>query len=241
MRRIVIGCVAALVGVGPAAVAGQSTAETLDALFEQIGGRSVWAAATGFHMVEVLHDEGLPLPAVREYWVDFRRPRIMERTTTNSSVQLQALDGSRGWTVRDGTLSDWPEDQVSGWSGFWPGIPTRVFHLLATGDPSVDVTLREGNRLDIEVDGRFAVWIALDADGTPVAYGRDEAHTYTHFLGRMETYGPVRLWTAAYEPGDLWRVTMVDYDLFEGDLPVSFAPPVDLMAHRPDARQRGSG
>jgi hypothetical protein len=234
MRVVLTGVVVAFLCSAPA-VAGQGrAADVVDALLEQVGGRAVWAAATGFHMVEVLEDGNLPLPAVREYWIDFRRARIMERTTTNSSVQLQALNESRGWMVRDGVRSEWTPEQVSGWRGFWPGIPTRVFHLLAARDPSIEVVLREGNRLDVEIDGRFVVWIALDDQGVPVAYGRDEAHTYTHFLGRMETYGPVRLWTAAYEPGDMWKVTMVDYDLFGGDLPVSFDPPTDADTHRPD-------
>ena len=208
--------------------------DVVERLLVQVGGADVWASARGFHMVEILHDESLPLPAVREYWVDFDEPRIMERTTTNSMEQLQALNRSEGWVLRNGELAEWTAETVAGWSGFWPGIPTRVFHLLASNDPSVEVTLREGNRLDVTVDGRFAVWIALDDDANPVAYGRDEAHTYTHFLGRMEQYGPVRLWATAYEPGDLWRVTMVDYELFEVDMPVSFAPPEDRVSHRPE-------
>ena len=228
------GGVAAVVGLAalgvtaPAIVAQAPAADAVvDALLEQVGGRDVWADATGFHMVEILEDAALPLPAIREYWVDFRRPRVMERTTTHAVKQLQALDGDRGWIVRDGVHSPWSPDQVAGWRGFWPGIPTRVFHLLAARDPSVAVALRDGNRLDISIDGRFAVWIAVDEEGVPVAYGREEAHTYTHFLGRMEAYGPVRLWTAAYEPGDAWKVTMVDYELFYGELPVDFGPPSD--------------
>lgn len=55
----------------------------------------------------------------------------MERTTTNNGTQLQALNDAGGWIVREGDLTAWPEGQVSGWRNFWPGIPTRVFHLLA--------------------------------------------------------------------------------------------------------------
>jgi hypothetical protein len=231
--RVVLGLCAVSLGLGAQEASSQRTTDVVERLLDQIGGRETWAAATGFHMVEVLHDESLPLPAVREYWVDFARPRIMERTTTNSTLQLQALNESGGWMIRDGEHSPWSVDEVSGWRGFWPGIPTRVFHLLATNDSSLEVELREGNRLDVRLDGRFAVWIALDDDAVPVAYGREESHTYTHFLGRMEQYGPVRLWSAAYEPGDLWQVTMVDFDLFDDTLPVSFDPPTDRESHRP--------
>lgn len=67
-----------------------------------------------------------------------------------------------------------------------------------------------------------------------MAYGRSEDHSGTHFLGRMEEYGPVRLWAKAFEPGDRWEVTMADYHLFEEDLPVSFQPPSDTAVHHPD-------
>ena len=144
------------------------------------------------------------------------------------------------WRVRDGVLNTWTRETVQAWSGFWPGIPTRVFHLLASNDSSVEARLRPGNRLDIFVNGAFAVWIATNEQGVPVAYGRDEAHPLTHFLGRMQPYGPVRLWSAAYEPGDWWHVVMVDYELFAGELPYSFDPPRDRTAHAPErANDRG--
>ena len=234
--RFVLGCWTLMMGFAGSTVAGQSVDDQVERLLEQVGGRDVWAEATGFHMVEVLEDANLPLPAIREYWVDFERPRIMERTITSTLNQLQALNELEGWIVRDAETSTWSAEEVAGWRGFWPGIPTRVFHLLASDDPSVEVDLRDGNRLDIRVDGRFAVWIGLSDDGTPVAYGREESHTSTHFLGRMEEYGGVRLWTAAYEPGDMWKVTMVDYDLFDKVLPVSFGLPHDRGSHRPDPR-----
>jgi len=224
-----------LSGSTPSPVVAQpETAEELvEVLLEQVGGRTAWADATGFHMVEILHAAGLTLPAVREYWVDFSARRIMEKTTTQSVHQLQALDRDTGWTLREGELERWSPDVVADWSSFWPGIPTRVFHLLASEDPSVSVQLRPGNRLDVHVDGRFAVWISTDDTGVPVAYGRAESHALTHFLGRMEDYGPVRLWTSAYEPGDEWRVTMVDYELFQGRLPVSYSPPANRETHDP--------
>lgn len=209
--------------------------DLVERILTSVGGREVWAGARGFRMLEILHAEGLPLPAIREYWVDFESPRIMERTQTANLVQLQALNGTSGWRVRNGELADWPPEMVAGFRSFWPGIPTRVFHLLASNDPSVRVEYLDGDRLDVFVDGEFAVWIAAAPDGRPVAYGRNESHTETHFLGRPESYGPVTLWSTAYEPGDSWRVVMVDYVLFpEGqEYPVSWAPPADLAEHRP--------
>jgi len=213
----------------------------VEALLTQVGGRDVWAEARGFHMVEILHAARFDLPAIREYWVDFENPRIMEKTTTNSIHGLQALNRNQGWTLRAddggaGALTEWDAQTVQGWRSFWPGIPTRVFHLLASNDPTVEARALHDHRLDIYVDGAFDVWIDIDANARPIAYGRSESHTETHFLGAYETYGPVELWSTAYEPGDEWAVTMVDYVLYTDEMPVSYGSPSDLNDFDPDDR-----
>ena len=219
----------------------RSVEEEVSALLERVGGRDVWAEARGFHMVEIMNSAHFDLPAIREYWVDFETPRIMERTTTNHIRGLQALNQTEGWTLRandhgESELSQWDSDTVNGWRSFWPGIPTRVFHLLASNDASVEARALFDHRLDIFIDGQFVVWIALDGSGKPIAYGRSESHVETHFLGAYQPYGPVELWSTAYEPGDQWSVTMVDYTLFTDDIPVSYEAPADLMDFDPGDR-----
>ncbi len=71
------------------------------------------------------------------------------------------------------------------------------------------------DRIDFYVDQKFAVWIATDPSGAPVAYGRNDNHKETHFLGEMLPYGPVTLWKEAIEPGGQWRVVMVSYELLK--------------------------
>ncbi|MEO1245303.1 MAG: hypothetical protein AAFX56_06405 [Pseudomonadota bacterium] len=186
--------------------------QEVDKLLAAVGGRDIWADAHGFTMSEILHSDQFELPVIRHYWVDFRSPRIMESTEGNGLRQTRALNVDRGWTVRDEEYSDWPDAQVAGWRSFWPGIPTRVFHLLATNDPGIHAEWRDGV-IDIFVDDTRVVWIATDPEGTPVAYGREDRHTDTHLLGRPLQYGDVTLWSEAIEPGGDWRVVMVDYRL----------------------------
>jgi len=225
----------------PGAALAQDTREgeaPIAALLEQVGGAEVWASARGFHMVEIMRSSSIEVPTVREYWVDFESPRIIEKATTHRIDQLQALNVNEGWTLRqrvgeEPILTTWDEDTVAGWNGFWPGIPTRVFHLLASEDPSVEARMNGDHRIDIFVDGQFAVWIGIDADAKPIAYGREESHVETHFLGAYFDYGPVRLWSTAYEQGDQWSVTMVDYKLIEGDMPVSYQSPEDVTDFNP--------
>lgn len=162
----------------------------------------------------------------------------MERTTGNHIDVLQALNMDEGWIMRasgsEGPyLTEWDDDTVSGWRRFWPGIPTRVFHLLASNDPSVEARMNGESRIDIYVDGAFAVWIAIDGEGKPIAYGREESHVATHFLGAYYDYGPVRLWGTAYEQGDQWAVTMVDYHLIEDDMPMDYSAPAALGNFNP--------
>ncbi len=217
--------VALLLLAGPFHMASaQTVEEEIDRMLTAVGGREVWAAATGFTMSEILHADGLELPVYREYWVDFESPRIMERSTGRGFRKVQALNGDSGWTLRNGEMREWSAAQIAGWQSFWPGIPTRVFHLLASDDPSVEPRLRDGV-IDIFINGERVVWIGTDVEGTPVVYGREDRHTDSHFLGRPLPYGDVTLWSEATEPGGDWRVVMIDYELLTEPHSVSFARP----------------
>lgn len=196
----------------------------IDKLLEAVGGRDVWSRAQGFTMTEILHSDQLELPVVRQYWVDFTSPRIMESAHGNGLRQTQALNVEEGWRIRNGEFTNWPAEQVAGWRSFWPGIPTRVFHLLAKNDPGVEARWRDGV-IDIYIDEKRVVWIATDPEGTPVAYGREDRHTDTHFLGKPLDYGDVTLWSEAIEPGNDWRVVMVDYELLYEPHTQSFEAP----------------
>ena len=196
----------------------------VEKLLETIGGREIWRDATGFIMDEILYTDARPLPVIRKYWVDFKSPRIMESAIVSGLEQRQALNGGKGWTLRNGELSNWDDATVSGWQAFWPGIPTRIFHLLAADDPSLSYKWRDGV-IDFFVDGKRVVWIGASEQGTPVAYGRDDRHSITHFLGKSLAYGDVTLWSEATEPGGNWRVVMVDYELLTEPHKISFEPP----------------
>lgn len=196
----------------------------IDKMLEAVGGRDLWANAAGFSMSEILYTDQRELPVLRHYWVDFKSPRIMETSEGRGMLQTRALNKDSGWTMRNGDLSAWEESAVAGWASFWPGIPTRIFHLLAKNDPDVTPVWRDGV-IDIFIDGARVVWIATDEAGTPVAYGRDDRHTDTHFLGKPLKYGDATLWSEAIEPGGDWRVVMVDYQLLNAPHTVSFEPP----------------
>ena len=206
----------------------QSQATDLDKeiekLLEAVGGKETWENATGFIMDEILYSTNYELPVIRKYWVDFKTPRIREHSKTAGLENVNALNEDHGWTMRNGALSAWEDNTVNGWRSFWPGIPTRIFHLLASDDPSLSYKWRDGV-IDFFIDGQRVVWIATDERGTPVAYGRDERHTITHFLGKPLQYGDTVLWSEATEPGGAWRVIMVDYELLTESHTVSFAPP----------------
>ncbi len=196
----------------------------IEKMLEAVGGRDVWRDATGFTMSEILYTDQSDLPVIREYWVDFETPRILETARATGLRQTRALNDNTGWTQRDGQVSDWDAETINGWRSFWPGIPTRIFHLLASDDPSLTVAWRDGV-MDFFIDGRRVVWIATNDAGTPVAYGREDRHSDTHFLGKSLPYGNVNLWSEAIEPGGDWRVVMVDYQLLQAPHTISFEAP----------------
>lgn len=159
MRFFLIGLL--LIGVPVGAVSAQSVEQEIERLLEAVGGRETWADATGFTMSEILHTDSQELPVFRRYWVDFETPRIREEAVGRGFRQINTLNGDGGWTWRNGELRVWSEEQVAGWRSFWPGIPTRVFSLLARGAPSVTPSLERGV-IDIEIGGERVVWIGTD-------------------------------------------------------------------------------
>lgn len=189
--------------------------QKVEMLLNAVGGKEVWAAAGGFHMVEVAHYASLKHPLVREFWIDFNQPRIKIQSKSIERRQTTTLNVNSGWTMSDSEISVWDSARVAGWRSFWPGIPTRIFNLLARQHPSLSFKAFQ-NRFDFFIDGNFAVWISVNDQGIPVAYGRSvNKLNDAHFLGEMLEYGSVRLWRTAYEPGDQWNVEMVDYELLE--------------------------
>ena len=198
--------------------------DAINKLMKAVGNEQVWKNAKGFHMLEIAHYASLELPLIREFWIDFQHPRI--KIITRSAVQRneRVFNTHMGWTIKGDTLSIWEENKVQGYASFWPGIPSRIFHLIAKNDPSLTYSIEE-DRINFYINGEFAVWIATDNEGNPVAYGRSNNHAETHFLGQMLDYGPVRLWKEAHEPGGQWKVVMVDYQLLDDLSPISYDLP----------------
>ncbi|MCL6266150.1 hypothetical protein [Flagellimonas myxillae] len=198
--------------------------ERLDQLMKAVGNEESWRNAKGFYMLEIAHYANLKLPLVRRFWIDFENPRIKMASRNANLNEVRALNKDNGWTLKGDELTIWDEGLVNRFRSFWPGIPSRIFHLLASDDPSLTYEILE-DRINFSVDGKFAVWIATDEIGNPVAYGRSSNHKETHFLGEILDYGPVKLWKEAFEPGGQWRVVMVDYELLTDMSDISYATP----------------
>ncbi len=198
--------------------------ERIEKLMKAVGDENSWRTAKGFHMLEIANFNSLRLPLVRNFWIDFEQPRIKIISRSAEQNEQRALNVDYGWTLEDGHLKEWGENVVNGFKSFWPGIPTRIFHLIASEDPSLSYKLTN-DRINFYLNGEFVVWIATDPDGNPVAYGRSDDHSETHFLGEMIEYGSVRLWKEARETGGQWSVIMVDYKLLEDLSNISYSLP----------------
>lgn len=228
MNRLILVGFTLFLSVGLCA---QKRPEAVNKLMDALGGQDAWKDASGFYMLEIAHFDNLELPIVREFWIDFETPRIKIESRSNEVKTDRALNVDHGWTVDQDSIIQWNEQTVNGFRSFWLGIPARIFHLIASDDPSLSYKIH-ADRIEFHVDGSFAVWVACDPEGNPVAYGRSDNHAETHFLGRILDYGSVRLWSEAFEPGGLWRVEMVDFKLLSSEdlLQVSYSTPrnVDL-------------
>ncbi len=193
-------------------------------LMKAIGDKEVWKNAKGCYMLEIAHFGDIELPLIRNFWIDFDRPRIKIQTKGLEINNTRALNETAGWSIDSSGVKVWENEKVANFQSFWTSIPTRIFHLLAKNDSSLSYELDE-NRIEFYIDGKFVIWIALDDNGDPIACGRSNNPRKTHFLGKMTNYGNVRLWKEATEPGGEWNVVLVDYQLLNDMTKIQYSTP----------------
>ena len=89
---------------------------------------------------------------------------------------IRVIDGNdNSWRLRrSGNIEDVPEALFTEDMAWYQAHLYRTIHRLADRDPVLSVSLGEDGRLQVLTGGKRLLWLKLDADGEPYAFGTYE-------------------------------------------------------------------
>lgn len=159
----------------PAAAA--TADDELERMLAALGGRDVWAAATGTindSQQNLAQDPGQVRVVIT---MDFTRPRFrIDTAWPGGATSGRVIDGDRSWRqTREGAVEDVPADLYADEMKWYGGHVYRSIHRLAARDPALTLKLGEDGRLEVFEGGVRMIWFRLDALGMPYAFGAWDA------------------------------------------------------------------
>lgn len=159
--------------------AGLAAEEVLaDKMLAAIGGRAAWAKLR--NTVNDSQQNRLEPPTVVRSVIsmDFDRMRFRIETTAPGLRLVRVIDGDRHWRLnRDGVVEPVPADLLAEERKWYAGHVYRTLHRIAARDPSLSLRINDQGRLEVLEGGARIAWFALDADGTPFAFGAHDDET----------------------------------------------------------------
>lgn len=202
-------------------------------MVERVGGREVWARMASLHLVQRFHLYTRTDSIVHEEWIDFETPRIYVTIRSEVTNRVRAYDDRGGWFLRDGVFTPFTEEQLAAERGFWRRDMFRMFHLIASEDPGIELRMNGEHRLEVyDRDGKLLCWFRLNLRSEPVLWGAEEGEHTLHFLfGPLMSYGNLRLphW-GGFVDGS-WRFDLLDAQGSSEPPAVSYDPPAGRSLH----------
>lgn len=190
-----------------------------NALLEQVGGRSRWAAARTFYAKEHAYLRSGEVATV-EVWRDFEM--ITRRFILRSPSRLieEVTGVSSGWEQRDGKIRVWSDTELADETQGLVQEPYFVYHRLARGDQALRVALEDTNKLNVyDAAGKLLCWFVLDDQNNPMSWGNVyKGVVNQHWYGPLHRVGPVRLpkWGSASD--GRWRFEYLTASLGKDEL-----------------------
>ena len=195
-------------------------------MLEAMGGRAGWAQVKFVH-VEAIHDDvDIREPFTNKIWNDFTAPRVRFEAKNAEIDRRRAIDGDKGWRVRDGEQSTLSPEQIEDDRKWWEANIYRTLHRLAVNDPDLTVRAVGEHRLEIfRKDGTRLNWFYLNQRGEPMLLGTWDSEAGGPF-GPLASNGQIKYPKWGARPDGSWRdevVRLITSDKTPSD--VSFATP----------------
>lgn len=192
--------------------------QTIDRMLEHVGGRNVWASATGFHSKTIERVDGQRLPISVYYWRDFEKPHGATLARNQDIRMLRIFGAEKGSIRRTGDEQPMNPSDLEREHNGWRANIFLIFSQLARGDSSLSVSRRDEKLVFMDSSGEDYFWIALDEDDRPAQYGRGLASDYgsSHILRNYEKLDDVTLWTVTEPMHGGGRYEVLEFELLTG-------------------------
>jgi len=196
-------------------------------MVERVGGKELWARLASLHLIQRYHVLEWRDSVVHEEWIDFETPRLYVSIRNELGVRLRAYDARGGWSLRDGVFSRFTEEHLALERGFWERDMFRMFHRIASEDPTIELGMEGNDRLRVSTRGGEPIcWFRLSQRDEPVLWGAAVGDYAIEFIfGPLERYGNILVpsW-GGYTDGS-WRFDMLDAIASDEPPRVSYDPP----------------
>lgn len=197
-------------------------------MVERVGGRQVWSMLASLLLTQRFYIQTRRESVVHQEWIDFKVPRIHVTIESELTRRQRAYDERGGWFLRDGTLTRFTEQELATERGFWKRDMFRMFHLIASEDPGIELRMNGQHRLEVfeRGSGELLCWFQLNVSSEPVLWGAAVGEDSLEFLfGPLEQYDNIRVprW-GGFTDGS-WRFDMINARGSALPPPVSYDPP----------------
>ena len=171
IASLLVGLAAVLASPGVHAEA--TSADALaDKMLERLGGRSAWAGLKNTINGSQQNRAGEPTVVYAVITMDFERPRFRIDTTAQDLRLIRVIDDENNWRLnRAGKIEAVPADRVAEEMKWYAAHLYRTIHRVATRDAALSLGVGADGRLEIFADDKRIMWLKLDAQGEPYAFG----------------------------------------------------------------------
>jgi hypothetical protein len=151
----------------------EAAAEVMaERMLQAIGGREAGAAVKNTVNGSQQNRSGEPTVVFAVITIDFEEPRFRIETMANGLHLVRVINGDKSWRLRrSGAIEDVPSDLFDEDQKWYAAHLYRTLHRVAARDPAISLGISDKERLEIIADDTRLLWLALDANGEPYAFG----------------------------------------------------------------------
>lgn len=182
--------------------------QVADRLVESLGGKETWASAQALYVREQAFPASLKEPVTAEFWRDLEKPAYRSLVVGPSIRREAAWTERGGWVVRDGVRSEMSEETLREEIAGWRQEPYVMYHKLALRDPSLELKLVDGNRLEIfdRESDKLLCWFVVDASGALLRWGNYyQGEISEHVYGPLKDFGELTMPAWGTSTTGSWR------------------------------------
>ena len=113
-----------------------------------------------------------PTEVLSTITMDFEEPRFRVETTGPGVYLVRVINGDNSWRISwDGKVTDLPDERYRDDLLWYEAHIYRTLARISRRDPELQVRQTDKTRLEVYSGEKRLLWLALNADAEPYAYG----------------------------------------------------------------------